>query len=303
MTGTVKRLLKRVRSAQPFNGIATATVRAGLGALGRRSELAIKHLPRVGVTRAILPNGRTLILESNGDDWVTNQVYWNGWEGYEPESTSLFFRLATRAQTTLDVGAHVGFYALLAAHANASGHVFAFEPMPKSFNRLTRNVALNETGNVECVASAVGATDGTADFFFSNDEIPCSSSLSAEFMSWAGESVRKLDVSVVSLDGFLRARGVGRVDLVKVDTESTEPDVLRGMAETLARDAPTILCEVLPGQGSGPLLEEIVFPLGYRAYLLTPDGPQARDRIEGHAEWLNYLFAPEGFAFPPAVNA
>src|SRR5262249_7372061 len=123
--GRAKRIAKAIRGSQPFNRIATSIVRALLRGSGRRSEFVIKHLHRVGPVWARLPNGRTLRLWSRGDDWVSNQVYWRGWDGYDPETIPLFFRMARRAQTILDVGAYVGFYTLLAALANPWAGVYA----------------------------------------------------------------------------------------------------------------------------------------------------------------------------------
>lgn len=261
-----------------------------MSALGRHSELVIKHLHRVGRVQRKLPNGRTLKLWSRADDWVSNQVYWRGWEGYEPETVPLFFRLAARARVTFDVGAYVGYYSLLAAHANPAGRVYAFEPLLPVYERLRHNVALNGLTNVQCIASAVGAEDGTADFYSTATEMPCSSSLSYAFMRSA-QRVSRIQVSVLTLDRFICEQQLGRVDLIKIDTESTEPQVLRGLANTLERDRPLIICEVLQGRGSERPLEELLAPLGYRFYLLTPDGPKVRERIKGHPEWLNYLFA------------
>lgn len=286
----LKDVLKSLRSSQPFNCVATGAVRGILQAAGLRSERVIKHLHRVGHVRSRLPNGQTLRLWSRGDDWVSNQVYWRGWAGYEPETVPLFFRLASRSQLTLDVGAHVGFFTLLAGHANSGGCVFAFEPMPAIYERLTYNVALNRLSNVECFASAVGDFDGQAEFYHVADGLPSSSSLSREFMSSAGGAICSSKLPVLTLDQFVWGRGLGRVDLIKIDTESTEPQVLRGMTATLARDRPAIFCEVLQDRGSERPLEEILRPLGYRFYLLTPEGPELRGRIEGHPAWLNYLF-------------
>jgi FkbM family methyltransferase len=42
----------------------------------------------------------------------------------------LFWRLACKARVTLDIGAHVGYYSVLAGMANPAGTVFAFEPLP-----------------------------------------------------------------------------------------------------------------------------------------------------------------------------
>jgi hypothetical protein len=96
----------------------------------------IKHLHRFGIVRSRLPHGRTLRLWSRGDDWIANQVHWRGWDGYEPETLPLFFRLAATARVTLDVGAHVGFFTLLAGHANPE-----VGSLPLSQCRLCTNVS------------------------------------------------------------------------------------------------------------------------------------------------------------------
>jgi FkbM family methyltransferase len=286
-------LLNRLRYTQPFNWLATSATRAILLATGLHSELVIKHLHRVGNVACRLPNGRQVKLWSHADDWVSNQIFWRGWQGYEPETVPLFFRLAARSEVTIDVGAYVGFFTLLAAHANLAGRVFAFEPLPSVYRRLQSNVALNLVPNVECVAAAVGAQEGTAEFYHVDVELPTSSSLSYDFMSWDKSlepNLQRTPVPVVKLDDFVIARKLKRVDLLKIDTESTEPDVLRGALTLLRQYHPTIICEVLRGRGSESDLEELLRPLGYRFYLLTPQGPEPRERIEGHPEWLNYLF-------------
>src|SRR5262249_9459257 len=161
----VKAVLRSLRSSQPLNYLTTSLAFGALTITGLRAECFVKHLHRIGTVRRRLPNGRILSLWSRGDDWVSNQIYWKGWDGYEPEMAPLFFSLATRAMVTIDVGAYVGYYTLIAAHANPAGRVYAFEPLPTIHQRLLRNVALNGPENVECVASAVGEVDGEADFF------------------------------------------------------------------------------------------------------------------------------------------
>ena len=286
--GWISGTLKRLRASQPVNYLATSTVHALFSAMGLRSEFIIKHLHRVGDVRLALPNNRTLRLWSRGDDWVSNQVYWRGWDGYEPETVPIFYRIATRADVTFDVGAYVGFFTLLAAHANPSGRVYAFEPLRGVYARLQKNVALNTLDQVQCIKSAVGEVDGSADFFHVPVELPTSSSLSYEFMRSAND-LTVSPVPVITLDRFVQENRIDRVDLVKIDTESTEPQVLRGMIKTLQRDKPFVFCEVL-GRGGERELEEALRPIGYRYYHLIPSGPVLRDRIEGHPEWLNYLF-------------
>lgn len=290
---SIKSALKAVRASQPFNVTATTFVKAACALAGTAPEVVVKHLHRVGNVRAKLPNGHYLRLWSLGDDWVSNRVYWRGWTGYDGECGPTFFRLAQRADVVLDVGAYVGFYTLLAGHANPEGRIHAFEPLPAIHERLTGNVALNKLSNVECHLAAVGETSGLADYFHGADLLPTSSSLSFDFMKTAAD-VQRSTVRVIRLDEFIESRQISRVDLMKVDTESTEPEVLRGMKTVLARDRPHIVCEVLPGRNTERAIEEVLQPLGYRYYLLTPEGPQPTDRIVGHPEWLNYLLTPMG---------
>jgi FkbM family methyltransferase len=199
---------------------------------------------------------------------------------------------------TLDVGAHVGYYAALAAHANPAGKVFAFEPMPSSFERLRRNVELNGLANVACVNSAVGEADGEAEIYFQPSEVPVGATLSKE-LNRLLPGMRSAPVSVVSLDSFRRERGLESVDLVKIDTETTEMEVLRGMREVMRNFRPAIFCEFW--EGPARALAEVFDPLGYRCYRLTAGGPAPYDG--GKSEWNNYLFTTseiEDFKAPAA---
>ena len=290
---TARDLLRRARYWPVLNGVATSVARAAFDALGHPPEAVIRHLHRVGTVRRRLPNGRTLVLWSRADDWISNQVFWRGWDGYEPETSRTFFRLAGRARVTIDVGAYVGFYSLLAAHANPAGQVHAFEPHPAVFERLTRNVGLNGADNVACHALAAGAADGAADFHFVPGGLPSSSSLSLPFMADSGVGLESRRVRVVTLDSFSREAALRQLDLVKVDTESTEPDVLGGMVSVLEQHRPHIICEVLAGRADEGRLEAILRPLGYRFYVLKEGGPAPADHVRAEAPWLNHLFVHE----------
>jgi FkbM family methyltransferase len=288
MLRSFKNSLKAIRASEPINHVATSVVSVVSKATGLQPDFFIKHLPRVGLVSLRLPNGQRLRLWSRGDDWISNQVYWRGWSGYEPETTPLFFRLASKAQVTFDVGAHVGFFALLAAHANPQAKVYAFEPLASICERLQRNVELNGLINVQCIQSAVGEIDGTAEFFHESSGLPCSNSLSSRLLRFNPDMERST-VQVLTLDHFVREQRVDRVDLVKIDTETTELQVLQGMAETLKRDHPTIICEVWGGPRQ--MFDDLLLPLGYKYYALTPAGPVP---YKGENMSQNYLFTTLG---------
>lgn len=289
----MKAVLKRLRYSQPFNKVATGTLRGLCRLVGTTPEVFPHHLHRVGDVFETLPNGEVLHLFSKGDDWVTNQVFWKGWRAYEPGTIDLFYRLATRAGVVLDIGAYVGFFSLVAALANRNARVFAFEPMAAIHRRLVENIERNQLRNVECLNAAVSDSSGTGRLFFSQaalaEGLPTSSSLSESFMAGA-PGLTGVDVPLLTIDDFAESRALARVDLIKIDTETTEPSVLRGMRRVLSRDHPTITCEVLRNRVDAAAIEAELRPLGYRFFLLTPGGPVAQESIEGHPEFLNYLF-------------
>jgi FkbM family methyltransferase len=283
--------LKRVRQTPLVNIPLTYSVRGIARALDLTPEFAIKHLPRSGITKTMLPNGRSVRLWSRGDDWVSNQVFWRGWAGYDSEVAPLFWRLAVDAEVTLDIGAHVGFYTLLAAMANPRGRVLAMEPLPVVFARLERNIQINKLENVIALQQAAGAVDGTAEFFHVPGIIPSSSGLSEEFMRRT-PGVTALTVDVGRLDTIAKTKGIDAVGLIKIDTETTEPDVLRGLGR-LFESGPDIVCEVLT-RADTAALASFLEPEGYHYYLLTDGGPVRKERIEPDPRWLNYLFTRRG---------
>jgi len=76
---------------------------------------------------------------------------------HEPITTD-WFQVGPN-EVVVDVGAHVGRYALMAAAKGA--RVIAIEPDPTSFRLLEKNVKLNGPSNVVLVTNALTAMPGT----------------------------------------------------------------------------------------------------------------------------------------------
>src|ERR1043165_1953864 len=67
------------------------------------------------------------------------------------------FERVTSGDTYWDIGASIGLYSVLLAKAvGEKGAVVAFEPEPRSFQRLEQNVALNRLNNVRLFRNALG---------------------------------------------------------------------------------------------------------------------------------------------------
>lgn len=95
-----------------------------------------------------------------------------------------------------------------------------------------------------------------------------------------------------TLDEFVAGADLGIVDLVKLDTEGTEPQVLEGSGPRLRRHRPVISCEILPDRGTDEVLEAVFGSLGYRYYLLRSDGSKSMDRVRTDEMWWNWLLEP-----------
>lgn len=238
------------------------------------------------------PGGATLELLLDG---TLRELYWTG--EYEADTLPLFAAYASRSATVLDVGAADGVYALVAAAENPRARVLAFEPGLHQLDRLRHHVEANRAvvgDRIEIIGVALSNQDGTARFYDSASE--GDSSLNADFRP--GSTAR--EVTVARGDTVVAERLAGttpdpvRIDLVKIDTESTEPDVLDGLAGTIERDRPVIFCEVLAGR-TEDRLQQRVDAWDYRTWWLGPDGPVRRDVIVGDPanRHVNWLFLPD----------
>jgi len=141
----------------------------------------------------------------------------------------------------------------------------------------------------EDAPATLGAAPGTALLHLS-DQTDSSNSLRAGFRP----SRRSVSVRVETIDRYVASTGT-TPHVIKVDTESTEPDVLRGAAGLLATSRPWIICEVLAGRTEADLTA-ILAPLGYCWFRIDGAEPlEARSLIEGDPSYahMNWLFAPE----------
>jgi FkbM family methyltransferase len=161
--------------------------------------------------------------------------------------------------------------------------------MPAVCDRLAENVKLNDLRNIQVHRCALADFEGTIDLYIPGAGIPLSASTRAGFR----HATEVVPVVAQTLDGFVAANGLASVDLIKIDTESTEPQVLAGGRQTLLHHRPLIICEVLAGLTEDDL-HAVLDGLDYHYFWITSDGLVRKERIEGDSvQFRNYLFVPE----------
>lgn len=226
----------------------------------------------------------------NPADYTQSEFFWLGqkdaWQTYHAK------RLVKPGAVIFDVGANFGYYSItLAAHLNRDCTVYAFEPFPVTYERLSKNISLN--GLAGCVRPVRLAA---------SDSAGCGS-MKADPGNKGTAHITKRDGDVVltTIDQFCADNGIESVHFMKIDVEGFEPCALRGGAETIKRSTPVILIELNPvtlrrAGSSVPEVVDILKGHGYSLYVTNrrrleplaslPNGPSYVDTFCLHARHL-----------------
>jgi len=202
---------------------------AGLSGLLRAKigPLAGRVLSRVAVdsSRPSLVRGHQMFLAAPG----TYAPIAMAMDRYEEGTTKLFESLLRPGMVVMDVGAHVGYFSLLAARlVGTQGRIYAFEPEPENHELLLKNIELNGYTNIMAVKTAVSNRVGPSNLFLTALDNGRHSIYHHGLPERAS-----IMVETTTIDAFLETKDWPKIDLVKVDAEGAETDVLKGMSQLL----------------------------------------------------------------------
>lgn len=181
-----------------------------------------------------------------------------------------------------DLGANIGYFSLMMAHAGAD--VYAFEPFPKNYVLLQRNIEENcFGGQIMAFQTAVTDKSGSSRLFVDSNE----SDYVAMFVPALGDSsegFREVEIQTVELDQVVPKDRT--VSCIKMDIEGSEPLAVRGMSRILSRDKPRIFFEFNSraihehsGRKPAELLESLM-QVGYRITTLSGESFVASNENE-----------------------
>jgi FkbM family methyltransferase len=204
-------------------------------------------------------------------------------EFYEPEVSYFITNVLEEGDTFIDVGGHVGYFSMLAAHAVGSeGHVYTFEPEPRNAAHIREHIVLNGVANVELFEEALGDEEGEAELHVNADNTGGHALWDVGAHPFNAQSRVHHEVKMVRRGtlGQLLARTTDqRVRLVKVDAEGSELKILKGaMLLLMARKVPYVICEInefaLQKMGAtGQGMRAFMQACGYGCYRMVPEAP------------------------------
>lgn len=217
---------------------------------------------------------------------------------YEPGLTTMVLDHLHPGGVFVDVGAHFGYFSLLAAAVvGRTGQVHAFEPTPTTYAVLSTNV--RHYGNVTVVNKALYDKPTVLNL---NDYGIQYSAYNSLFQPRLQEDQQKrvvgkpFAVEAITLDSYFAERNLVP-DFIKIDAESVELEVLKGAERTLGERRTAISIEVGDDTtvGEARRSRDVIDHLlarGYRA-LEFKQGHLAPHQPRERYEYDNILFLPE----------
>jgi len=208
---------------------------------------------------------------------------------YESTEMAMLLSLLEGADAFLDIGANIGWYAVHASALFPELKVVAVEPVESTHAVLTRNIALNGS-HVTPVRVGVSDAPGSASI-----QVPqamagaASLHLSREYDDELTETI-----ALTTLDALADEFRI-EPDVIKIDVEGAELLVLRGGVETLKRNRPAVLAEMLRIH-SAPFgyhpneIIDLMDSLSYRCFSSTGDHWEPFTSMTADTVETNFLF-------------
>jgi FkbM family methyltransferase len=145
---------------------------------------------------------------------------------FEPTQTNYFLKHIYANDVFFDVGAHVGYYSLLASKlVGDQGKVIAFEPSKENYQLLEKNIEVNNLRNIKIIKKAVSDKTGKTKFYLNTTSSGDNSLIKTK-------GTVQVQINTITLDEFI-AKSKLSPNVIKVDVESAEDKVIAGMLSIL----------------------------------------------------------------------
>jgi len=251
---------------------------------------------------ALLEGRLPIYVDTRSTDIAPHLLLHGAWE---PEELRVFRRLLRPGDLALDLGAHVGVYALTAAEVvGATGRVHAFEPNPRSAGLLRRSLSVNGFASfAEVHLLAAGAAAGASTMLVTPEwEGGGFLDLAMPSAAPRPDGRQALTVRVVALDTMFPDPAT-RLGVAKLDIEGMEGQALLGMRRLLERSPEArLLLEwapaMLAGQGMpGPEVVALLRSLDFRFWRIERDAtllPLPAEELAGWEAGIRNIVAARG---------
>jgi len=192
------------------------------------------------VMKLTFPDGFSCYAPSQDEaEWIYNEIIAK--QEYFQNGLSV-----EEARCVIDIGANIGIFTMAVKLKAPEATVYAFEPIPETFQVLEQNVRLLGCSDVHLYNVAVGSQDQVEQTFTFYTNMPGNSTavpalkeekrpaleqiFGKEALDFASQSETRT-VQVRTLSSVIREREITSVDFLKIDVEGSEISVLDGIED------------------------------------------------------------------------
>ncbi len=183
-------------------------------------------------------NGRIFNIDG---DWEDKSVYNNiiNDGDYENHMIDFYKMVLKRDSVCFDVGANIGIISMYMS-LFTDGKIYAFEPIPETFEYLKTNIGLNSM-NVVPINKALSDFDGEMSFIYDKTR---SGDARANYFNLA-KGKNTVNITSILLDKFIFENNINKIDLIKMDVEGFELTIVSG-SQFIKQNKPDIVTEYCP---------------------------------------------------------
>ena len=201
---------------------------------------------------------------------------------YEPELAWLMFRTLHEGNVVIDVGANMGFFALIASRlVGPTGKVIACEPGQNNLPQLRRHLDKNAVTNTQIISYPIWCCEEQVTFYINADSRG-GNALFDPANWWSNEKSRDKPEPVAmqstTIDKLMIKETAAKVRLIKIDTEGAEQKILEGAQGLLSTVRPPFIVAEINPHGllqSGcdeTTLRKYMSQFGYEAFAMHANG-------------------------------
>lgn len=151
---------------------------------------------------------------------------------FEAVIGKLINKYANSGSIAVDIGAHIGIHTILMSRkVGPSGAVIAFEPQKKIYLEQQQNLRINDCLNVLSIRKAIGNECKSVELTVANPTNEGGTGIGS-----GGDIAEMIPLDSLNLQN---------VSLIKIDVECSELSVFEGAKETIRKNRPVIIFEVM----------------------------------------------------------
>ena len=185
-----------------------------------KQVFSIFYLRHRGKTMAVInmANGVRFKVRVNTSDAL---IIWEIWRAkvYDDKRIPIH-----AGDVVVDMGAHIGAFAVRAARLAHRGKVYAYEAASKNYDLLIENRQLNGLENLYIENSAVSNRQGEMPLY-----TPAGNSILGSLMQDTSSFMEMVQATTFS--DIITDHGIEQIDFLKVDVEGAEFDILFGCSD------------------------------------------------------------------------